>query len=232
MLHGKKVLAIIPARGGSKGIKDKNIIDLCGLPLLAYSIKAAMASEYIDDVIVSTDSSKISEVALRYGAQVPFMRPQELASDQSKTIDAILFTIEELKKMGKVYDILVLLQPTNPLRDSKDIDEALTLYDTANDESLVSVCEVSEHPILMRSIDEGGLLKSVLNVNSTIRRQDMPVYYRVNGCIYINCIAALNENTSFGDNKIPYIMKKSHSVDIDTYEDLQLAKYYIENETK
>lgn len=228
MINGCRVLALIPARGGSKGIKDKNIVDLCGKPLLAYTVEAAAKSSYIDDVVVTTDSQVIADVAIKYGAQVPFMRPEHLAQDTSTTLEAVLHAIETLRKQRQNYDVLVLLQPTAPLRDAKDIDTALEVY-VANDRaSLVSVSEVSDHPILMRTITEEGKLHNLLDVGSTCRRQDMPKIYRVNGSIYINNVMEINDSTSFNDNCVPYIMKKEHSIDIDEMADLVQAEYFLE----
>lgn len=226
MYKDKKILAVIPARGGSKGIPYKNIIDLCGRPLISYTITAGLNSKYVDYVMVSTDDAEIARVAKDTGAQVPFMRPAELATDHSKTLDAILYSIRRLNIMGLEFDVLVLLQPTQPLRTSIDIDGAIEKYYENNCESLVSVSEVDDHPILIRTIEEDRL-KTLLNVSSTCRRQDMPKYYRVNGCIYINSIAELNEDTSFNDNRVPYVMEKRYSIDIDEMSDLVMAEYYI-----
>jgi len=226
MYRDKRIIAIIPARGGSKGIPHKNIINLCGKPLISYSIDASLKSKYIDYVMVSTDDEKIADVARKYGAQVPFMRPEELAADTSKTIDAILHVLDELKKRGDIYDTMILLQPTQPLRTSLDIDEAIEAYFDNGCKPLVSVSEVDDHPLLIRSIQD-GILSNLLNVSSTCRRQDMPQYYRVNGCIYINEVNEIDENTSFNDNRIPFVMQKGHSVDIDALSDLALAEYYL-----
>ena len=226
MYKGRKILALIPARGGSKGIKNKNIVDLDGKPLISYSIKAGLDSEYIDDVVVSTDSELIASVASRYGANVPFMRPAELASDTSKTIDAVLHAVRFFHDNDCEYDALVLLQPTQPLRTAKDIDMAIEKY-YQSEQNLVSVSPVDNHPLLIRSIDSNGELVNLMNVNSTCRRQDMPDYYCVNGCIYINKISELSEQTSFNDNKIPYIMDPLHSVDIDDMTDLAMAELII-----
>lgn len=227
MFNNQKILALIPARGGSKGIKDKNIVFLAGKPLIAYSIEAAKYSKYIDDIIVTTDSEKIAEISKQYGASIPFMRPIELATDTSKTIDAVLHTIQTLKTMGKEYDVLILLQPTQPLRTNKDIDESIEVYYKNKEDGLVSVSPVDDSPLLIRSINKDGTLVNLLSQNSTCRRQDMPKYYKVNGCIYINKIEELNENTSFNDNRIPFIMTKEHSVDIDEKSDLWIAEYYL-----
>ncbi|NLL79385.1 MAG: acylneuraminate cytidylyltransferase family protein [Clostridiales bacterium] len=221
MIADKRVLALIPARGGSKGIKGKNIIDVCGKPLLAYSIEAAAESQYMDAVVVSTDSVEIADTAEKWGAEVPFLRPAEYASDTAKSIDAVLHAVRELKRQGREYDILVLLQPTQPLRTAQDIDRALECFLKHQMEGLVSVCEVEEHPILMRTIGEDGRLDRVLSCGSTVRRQDMPAFYKVNGCIYINAVKELSEATSFNDNPVPYVMEKERSIDIDSYEDLE-----------
>ena len=227
MIEKNKIVALIPARGGSKGIKNKNIIDLCGKPLISYTIQAALESKYIDKVIVSTDSQEIADVAIKYGAEVPFLRPGELASDTSKTIDAVMHAVGELEKRKEQYDILILLQATQPLRTADDIDSAIELFIKNKGQSLVSVSPVEDNPILIRTIDNLGRMNSILPMKSTCRRQDMPLYYRVNGCIYINLISELDLNTSFNDNKIPYIMPKELSVDIDEIKDLLIAQYYI-----
>lgn len=227
MFNNQKILALIPARGGSKGIKDKNIVFLAGKPLIAYSIEAAKRSKYIDDIVVTTDSEKIAETSKQYGASVPFIRPAELAADTSKTIDAVLHAIKTLKTMGKEYDVLVLLQPTQPLRTNNDIDEAIKVYYKNREEGLVSVSLVDDSPLFIRSISNEGKLLNLLSQNSTCRRQDMPEYYKVNGCIYINKIDEINGNTSFNDNRVPFIMRKEHSVDVDEMSDLWMAEYYL-----
>lgn len=230
MYKNKRILALIPARGGSKGIKDKNIIELFGKPLIAYSIDAAKNSKYIDGILVSTDSEKIAEVSKKYGASVPFLRPYELATDTATTLDVVLHAINYVNKEEKKYDTLILLQPTAPLRKTEDIDSAIEKFFLFDEKSLVSVSEVDDNPILIRMIDDNERLKPLINQNSTCRRQDMPVYYRINGCIYINNIADLDENTSFNDNEISYIMSKEHSVDIDEYRDLCVAEYYLKRD--
>ena len=228
MYKNKRILGLIPARGGSKGIPRKNVIDLCGKPLISYSITAAENSRYIDSVVVSTDDEEIAKISRSFGASVPFMRPQELATDKSKTIDAVLHAIESLADMGEVFETLILLQPTQPLRTSEDIDKALDIYMDAGCTSLASVSPVNDNPLLIRSIQD-NLLNPLLNASSTCRRQDMPRYYRINGCIYINEISELSLDTSFNDNSLPFIMERSHSIDIDELSDLALAEYYLNN---
>ncbi len=230
MKNNKKIMAVIPARKGSKGIKDKNIKILKGKPLIAYSIEAGLNSKYIDKVIVSTDGEEIANIAKTYGAEVPFLRPKNLSTDTAKTIDAVVHCIDELKKRGEIYDYIVLLQPTQPLRQSWHIDEAIELIFERNEDALVSVSEVRDNPILIRSIDENGYTKNLLKECSTRRRQDFDIYYRVNGAIYINKInESFNKSTSLNDNKLAYIMDSSYDVDIDDLNDFKIAELFIDN---
>jgi CMP-N-acetylneuraminic acid synthetase len=228
MYNNLRILALIPARGGSKGIKNKNIIDLNGHPLIYYTIQAGLKSSYIDDVVVSTDSETIAHVAKECGASVPFLRPQELASDHAKTIDSVLHAINTLRIQGKEYDLFVLLQPTSPLRDSNDIDAAIEQMMQSHSESLVSISPVSDSPILIRTIDDNYKLSNLLAVNSTVRRQDMKPYYVVNGSIYINYVKDLSLSTSLNDNASGYIMSARHSADIDEMSDLIYARILMQ----
>lgn len=226
MYKDKKILAVIPARGGSKGIPNKNIRMLGGKPLIAHTIDAALNCPYIDYVMVSTDSLSIAEISRENGASVPFMRPTDLANDTAKTIDVLCHVINELGE--EKYDILVLLQPTSPLRDSNDISRAIEMFLDANVHSLVSVSLVNEHPLLMRTVDENKCLMPIISFpSSTVRRQDFPSYYRINGAIYINNINELNQSSSLNDNNTGYIMKPSHSIDIDEEVDFIIAEYYL-----
>lgn len=227
MFNSKKILALIPARGGSKGIKGKNIYPLAGKPLIAYTIEAALKSIYIDSTVITTDSQEIAETAKKFGAEVPFLRPPELADDRAKTLDAVLHALAELNTLNRNYDALVLLQPTSPLRTSEDIDKAIEIFFASGEKGLASISPVEDSPLLIRSLSSDGKIVQLLSGNSTFRRQDMPEYYRVNGSIYINKISEINTNTSFNDNIIPFIMDKKHSVDIDEMKDLILAEYYI-----
>lgn len=226
-----RILALIPARGGSKGIPGKNIRLLAGRPLIAHTIEAALASDQITDVVVSTDSREIAQTAKAYGAWVPFLRPQALASDTAKTMDAVMYTIDQLRDMGKEYAYIVLLQPTSPLRTTEDIDGAVRLaVDKGQD--VVGISEVSDSPILMRTCAEDGTLTSLLGQNSTVRRQDMPVYYRVNGSVYVNGVQNLTKDTSLNDNPIGYILPKERSVDIDEMADFAVAEYYLKKRNR
>lgn len=231
MYKGKKILAIIPARGGSKGVPLKNIINVGGNPLLYYSIECGKNSKYIDRTIISTDDYRIKEVAERLGGDVPFMRPLELALDTSKTIEAIVHAVVTLKKLGEEYDYVVILQNTVPLRKAWHVDEAIEQIVSSDENGLVSVTEVDDHPILMRTLKENNTLENLLPMNSTVRRQDFPKYYKVDGAI---AIQKLDENfglnTSINDGKLGYIMEEKYTVDIDNYRDIKIVEYYLEKE--
>ncbi len=238
MYKNKKILAIIPARGGSKGILKKNIIDVGGRPLIYYSIDCLDSSKYIDKAIISTNDLEIKKVAEnyidRYGknVEIPFLRPDELSKDNSKTIDCIIHAINWLKtNKNEEYDYVLLAQNTSPLRKGRHIDEAIVKLIDSNQDSLVSVTKVKQHPILMRSINEDGTVKNLLNINSTIRRQDFPDFYKVDGAIYIQKITEnFNSDVSFNDGKLAYIMEEKYSVDIDDYIDLKIVNHYLEKE--
>ena len=223
MYEGKKILAIIPARGGSKGIPHKNIINLCGKPLIAYTIEAAKKSMYVDTVLVSTDDIEIQSVSEQYGAMVPFLRDAMIATDKATTISVVVDAVQRLSMNGENYDVVILLQPTSPLRTTEEIDVAIDVFFQNDMQGVVSVNAVETSPFLLRTI-EGHRLQRIISESSTIRRQDMPTYYEVNGAIYINHIREIDENLSFNDNPIPYIMNREHSVDIDTWDDLERAK--------
>ena len=228
MYQNKKVLAIIPARGGSKGIPHKNIISLCGKPLIAYTIEAANQSTYIDTVIVSTDDVDIQRIREQSGALVPFLREAKIASDEATTISVVVDAVKRLEVNGEKFDVVILLQPTSPLRTAEEIDVAIDIFFQNNMQGIVSVNVAEVSPFLLRTI-EGSQLQRIISKNSTIRRQDMPTYYEVNGAIYINAISDIKESLSFNDNPIPYIMSCEHSIDIDTWDDLEKAKYYLSN---
>lgn len=229
MYQNKKFLAVIPARGGSKGIANKNLVKINGIPLIEFTIKEAKRSKYLDRIIVSTDDKKIAAFSRSCGVSIPFLRPPALAGDEAKVIDAVLHSLIQLKKVGECYDYVVVLQPTQPLRRCFHIDEAIEKLVTEGKCSLVSVTEVSEHPILMRSIDETGTLNNLLERDSTVRRQEFPKYYKVNGAIYINEVYCMNSTISLNDNKLPYIMKKKYDLDIDEPSDLELLKCLLDN---
>lgn len=228
MYKGKRILAVIPARGGSKGITRKNIVIINGKPLIQYTIDEAEASKYIDRVIVSTEDNEIAQIVQKCGAEVPFLRPVELAEDKTKTIEVLVDTVNELMKLGFKYDYLVLLQPTQPLRKCFHIDEAIEKIIDEGEESLISVSEVREHPILMKTINGLGDMENLLKQRSDIRRQDFNKVYKVNGSIYINKLDDnFNSTISLNDNKLAYIMDKKYDLDIDEPGDLKLFEFFL-----
>lgn len=228
MYKDKKILAIIPARGGSKGIPYKNIMNINGKPLIAYSIEGAKQSKYVDYILVSTDDNKIKEVSLQYGANVPFLRPEEISNDTAKSIDVVIHGINYLKESGEEFDYVVLLQPTSPLRTCKDIDEAIEILIKSEEESLVSVCEVDENPVLMRIIKDNSLQEIMNFDGDNLRRQDLPTVYIFNGALYINKVSMLLKDKAFVNKKtLPYIMEKEKSIDIDNKIDAKLAELIL-----
>lgn len=217
----KNIVAIIPARAGSKGLKNKNIIDLCGKPLMAYSIEAALKAEVFSRVIVSTDSERYAEIAKDYGAEV-MMRDEELASDTATTY----MVVENiLKKMGDI-DYFILLQPTSPLRNEEHIREAVQLFEEKLEkfDFLASVKEAEHASVLVRPIEEDMSLKHFDTDFSTYRRQGYKEY-SPNGAIFIaKPDAYLEQKHFFGERSVGYIMDKYSSADIDDQIDYELAK--------
>lgn len=227
MIDNKKVLAIIPARGGSKGIPRKNVKAISGKPMIQYTIEAAKDCEYIDKVIVSTEDEEIADISMRAGAIVPFSRPEELATDEAKIIDVVMHAVEFYEHKAEHFDIIVLLQPTSPLRNAEDVTKALEYFIRKEQKSLVSVSEVSESPIFMRSFNKENELEKIVSEDDDVRGQDMKKYYRINGAIYINKASELNPQTSFNDNQMGYVLTKEHGIDVDEPQDLVVAEYYL-----
>ncbi|MCY6483562.1 acylneuraminate cytidylyltransferase family protein [Clostridium aestuarii] len=228
MYKDKKILAIIPARGGSKGIPYKNIMDICGKPLIAYTIEAAKKSKYIDYTMVSTDDSKIKEVSLKHKASVPFLRPEQISNDSAKSIDVVIHGINFLSEKGECFDYVILLQPTSPLRNCNDIDNAIEVLMNSKEDSLISVCEVDENPAIMRTIKDNRLEPIIEFTGDNLRRQELPKVYIFNGALYINKVRMLLEEKNFFNEKtLPYIMKREKSVDIDSMLDAKLVELIL-----
>lgn len=231
----KSILAIIPARGGSKGIPKKNIIDLAGKPLISYSIQAALEAKekgYLDKVIVSTDDEEIKCISESYGAEVPFLRPASLASDTAKSIDFIVHAYEFYLEKGIDYENIILLQPTTPLRTCKDIVESVKVFNGGEYDSLLS-CYKEEYicDLVTYMKEEEGIVPLNPKHNEGVRRQELPDYYVRNGAIYISNSKWLNSTHKiFGGKMGMYEMPKERSVNIDTYYDLELARWIIERE--
>jgi CMP-N,N'-diacetyllegionaminic acid synthase len=223
-------IAIIPARGGSKGLPNKNILSFCEKPLISYTIEAAINSKYIDKVIVSTDCPKIAEVSKQYGADVPFLRPQELATDDAKTIDVLKHAVQFLEEQHYNFYHIVLLQPTSPLRNEKHIDESFDLYLKNKHIPVVSVCKANTHPYIMRTIEDGYLKPFLQTDNLFHRRQEFPDVYELNGAIYITHKEYIKKGLLYEESVLPYIMDKEYSVDIDDKIDFIIAETIYKNE--
>jgi len=223
-------IAIITARSGSKGIKDKNIRPLCEKPLMAYSIEAAVESGMFDTVTVSTDSEKYAEIARCYGAEVPFLRSGDSAKDNSSSWDAVKETLKGYERLGKKFDTVMLLQPTSPLRDATNIREAFALYESLGEKAkaIVSVCELGHSLNYVNTLPEDLSLKGFLHDASKYARQMNPVYYRFNGALYLTETEHLFKSESiFEDGCYAYVMDELHSVDIDKELDLIMCEAVI-----
>ncbi len=222
-------IAIIPARSGSKGLKDKNIKPMHGLPLMAYTIRAALRSGVFDEVCVSTDSEKYAGIAREYGASVPFMREPEWSGDAASTWDTLRSVIRNYEKSGRTFDTIALLQPTSPLRDSGDIAGAFRLFDEKSADSVISVCEAEHSPALYNVLHEGDCMDGFIDEEAPGRRQDGERYYRLNGAIYILRTDVLMQHRRiYGERSFAYIMDKRHSIDIDDEFDFFLAEKVME----
>ena len=224
-LMTKKVLAIIPARGGSKGLPRKNIIYLAGKPLIAWTIEASLDSKYITKTIVSSDSDEILEVAKRYGSEI-LKRPDELATDISSSEVVVKHTLESIKEK---FDYVVLLQPTSPLRDTNDIDSAFEKLFSLDATALISVCECDNKILKTFKENELGYIEGISNNKYPfMRRQDLPKTYMSNGAIYIIKVDDFFKNNSFfTDKTISFIMDEVKSMDIDVRDDLNKVERFI-----
>ena len=223
-------IAIIPARSGSKGLPDKNILDLNGHPLMYYTIKAALKSGCFDTVMVSTDSEKYADIAKSCGAEVPFLRSEELSSDTAGSWDVVREVLTQYKVMGNSFDYVALMQPTSPLRNAEDIKNAFKMLSRDNVHTVVSVTEV-EHPVQWCfTMPECGSMKTYAeSPYNQMRRQDLETHYRENGAIYIvNASKILNRDYNYyGDNCYGYVMPGERSIDIDSKMDFMIADMHI-----
>lgn len=227
MINNKKVLAIIPARGGSKGIPRKNIRSLGGKPLIAWTIEEGKKSKFIDKLIVSSEDSEIIEVAQSYGCDVPFVRPEYLAQDETPGIDPVIHALKELPN----YDYVVLLQPTSPMRLSEDIDNCIREMLENEAPACVTVTEPEKSPYWMYTLQENSLLQPLIPQKEfAARRQDLPSVYALNGAVYVASKEWLLETESFlTDQTTAYIMPKSRSYDIDDEADFLLCEWMMIN---
>lgn len=219
-------VAIIPARGGSKGVPRKNIRNLNGRPLIAYTIEAALKSGIFEYVLVSTDSEEIKEIAIQYGADVPFLRPEELSGDEISSDDVVLHALQFLENNGNRIDMVCKLQATSPLRNEHHIADAYRLYQERKADYVVSVCECEHSPLWAGVIGEDLRLDDFMDEgNKRSCRQYLQKYYRLNGAIYIGKAEKYKINKNFlGKNSIAYIMRQEDSIDIDSEVDFKIAE--------
>lgn len=224
-----RTVFVIPARGGSKGIPHKNIVNLTGKPLIAYTIQAALKSKNSQRVIVSTDDVKIAEVAKSYGAEVPFLRPAELAKDDAPSLLVIQHAVKYVEENeGHKFDVVVVLQPTSPLRSKEYIDEAVEKLLRTGADSVVTVCEVKHHPFWSFTA-KGDNLYPFSKKGITIgKRQDLPEIYAVNGAVYaLRRDVLFEQNSLYGKDTRAVVMPYEESLDIDNYFDLFIAEMML-----
>jgi CMP-N,N'-diacetyllegionaminic acid synthase len=213
-----KIIAIIPARGGSKGVKNKNIRMVHGKPLIAWTIEEALKSKWINDVLVSTDDIKIAEISKRFGAKVPFLRDSSLAQDETPTIDVVIDVLNRYLD----FDWGILLQPTSPLRTANDIDEMIEECFTKKALSSVSVCQTEESPFWVYKKDDNNHLVPLFDGIRITRRQDLPLTYRLNGAMYFfNRNDLLKTRQLVNHQTLAYEMPISRSIDLDTENDFK-----------
>ncbi len=224
-----KILAVIPARGGSKGIKNKNIISVAGKPLIVWSIEAALGSKYISKTMVSSDDDAILTVAKEHGSEV-LKRPADLATDEASSEGLIVHALEAEKEQGNSYDYVMLLQPTSPLRGTEEIDKAAEVLQDRNANALISVYTPEHTPYKAFKLSKNGYLEGLVdNKTPFMRRQDLPQTFMPNGAIYIIETELFLQSGSLfcEEGTIAYEMSREKSVDVDTMEDiLQIEKIF------
>ena len=231
MYNNKKILAIIPARGGSKGLPNKNIKPLCGKPLIGWSIEQAGGSAYIDEIFVSTDSAEIASVAESFGIEVPFLRPAELATDTSPSWEFVLHTIDYYRSQGEEFDYILLLEPTSPLRDVADINTAIEqLLNHKTAKSIVGVSKVeATHPAFLVNLSKEGLLEPYLGEMKALRRQELNDLYFFEGSLYLSEIDYYIKTESFYHNlTLPYVVPKYKSYEVDDIVDFYIIEKLLE----
>lgn len=221
-----KRIAYIPARSGSKGIPKKNIKELCGKPLLGWMVEAALKTNLFDRVMVSTDSEEFAEKARQCGAWVPFLRDPAVAKDTTSSIETVCSDKARLEAMGETFDMFCLLQATSPLCRSQDIIGAVALFERVQ-AGVVSVVRSAAKPTIMRTVDSEGRATPILQSRQILRRQDEPVFYQLNGAIYINAWRELTPELKFGYNPYAYVMDEVSSIDVDRIEDFVLAEKFL-----
>lgn len=221
MISGQRVLGLITARGGSKGLPRKNVLPLAGKPLIAWTIEAARASKYLDRLVLSTDDEEITQVARAFGCEVPFRRPAHLAADDTPGIAPVVHALDQLEP----YDYVVLLQPTSPLRTTTDLDSAIEKCVGSGAPSCVSVVEVEKPLQWMFTLEEGDRMVSVAPNDKVQRRQETPAIHMLNGAVYVADVGTLRQTEQFITSQtVAYTMPRVRSVDVDGESDLILCE--------
>ncbi|ANQ15881.1 cytidylyltransferase domain-containing protein [Vibrio natriegens] len=228
-----KHIALITARGGSKGLPRKNILPVNGTPLIGWTIKAAIDCPYIDRVFVSTDDDEIAEVSRQFGAEI-IARPDELASDTASSIDVIAHAIEWLEQRSIEHQWMTLLQPTSPLRTTQHLEEAIVLFQEKNAHFVISVFEPSHTPIKAYIERDNGCIEGLYSDDAPYtRRQDLPRAFQPNGAIYAFSVEEFKRNNHFPRTQVfPYIMSERDSADVDTLEDLMVVEHRLKEMNK
>jgi len=224
-------IAIIPARSGSKGLKDKNILELKGRPLIDYTIRAALDSGCFDEVMVSTDSQLYADISVKCGASVPFLRSAETSSDTAGSWDVVREVLRNYEALGKTFDTFMLLQPTSPLRTHQDIRNAYALFNEKQANSVIAMCQVKDSPAAAYQIPESLSVVEVINNNpyKNTRRQDIPKFYKTNGAIFLSRVDFFLETGNiFLEKSYCSIMDEFSSVDVDTLLDFEIVKSIME----
>lgn len=220
-----KSIAIITARSGSKGLPHKNIKELCGKPMMAYTIEACLKSGCFDRVHVSTDSREYADIAIKYGADVPFLRPEELSTDAATTEQVIRFVLKEYDQKGEVYDTFAIMQPTSPLRGVEDVRNAFLLMEEKQADSVIGVCEMEHSPRWCNTLPKDRSMAGFLNRDDNKERHQFGTYYRINGAMYLVKRKIYTEHTAmYGPGSYAYIMPKDRSVDVDDAYDFFMAE--------
>lgn len=232
-MSGHLFCAVIPARGGSKGIPRKNLTPVAGKPLIAHTIEAALGSRHLDQVLLSTDDEEIAETGRRLGLKVPFLRPAELAADDTPMMAVIRHAVREVTRRGEAPTAVVLLQPTSPLRTAGHIDDAIELFNKEEADSVVSVSETLEHPCDMAWFD-GGTMRLALSAEERWKgRQTYPNFYFVNGAIYIVKTELIETAMHpWGGKTVPFLMSPLESIDVDSKDQLAIAEVLVQMRLK
>jgi CMP-N,N'-diacetyllegionaminic acid synthase len=235
MIGNKKVLGIITARGGSKGLPGKNIRALCGKPLIAWTIEKARKSKFLDEVMVTTDNTEIAEISKSFGAHVPFLRPAELATDTASSFDTVVHTLNFYKSQKREFDYVVLLEPTSPLREDDDIDRMLSELDknSADYDSIASIGEVSTHPSILKKWENGELSSYCPELAQTTRRQDnAPAYFPYGVAYIVKTASLLKEKTFYCARALGFPIRRYQCYEIDDNYDFLCVETIMRSEWK